>query len=1477
VKTLPLLLGATCVALGAGASSAADDRASAPVSVDGADAPAASSATLALTPGDAWDDLCLRRAVARWTAGDVAGALDALAEREAVDAPDRVDLLGHVAARHLHDPRPRPTPDDGDIARWVELLSRLDRGDASAAAELAGANDRDEALLAASEAAARAGDPADARAARRALAYEDLRNGRWSDALERLDDVERSWRDETALLRTLLADVDAQDAMWNAWSAPRPGDVVVDAAPTERALAGPVEAALDLRHDFRTDAPPKVTLRAAAVDVAPGLAPPDALARAEADRLGAELEDARADHARAERGLEAAEQDLLREQSYFGLGKRRVDAEIDSTDDVIRRLDVLRARTDEIVAALDAVRDAELLRIAQRTQAFLDTARDQRLVAQAMLRFRVGTERRQRLPEGVPSPADLLYADDDLVQDLETWFTSFAEAAAELTRRSHDEVWVPRATNGVDELVALAARRRGEETTLAAAIDSMRTRAADPLRLAAARGRLDNARLHILAVADSLRDERRRVVRTAALARSERLAAEGEGLLYAAAIAAHEDALAHAAAAHDDASRTDARARLADADRRWDAFLTDFADAPARDEAMFRLADVRLQRAHEDFRVAMEGFLGGREATTGGDARALAPFVDYGPALALYRQLLTDSPGFPHRDAVLFHVGMILSDDGDPQSRAHLEELVSSFPDSRHAQEAHLRLADDRFAEKDFRSSVRHYEAAAAGANAEQAAIALYKLGWAHSNLEQHDASAESFRRLLDLYAAEPEAARTTDLRDEASDHLVHALARAGGAPAFERLFAAAPDRPYEARTLTDLGHVLRQFSLFEEAVAADSLWLDRYPLDPGALDAGQRMVATLETSERPDRARESRLALADRFRHGSAWSRATDSDSLRQAGDEWSRTSIGAVALHHHQAARGDGGTHADWRRAMDLYETLIAGWPDDGSTPRTHYHAGEAAAALDEPRRAIDHFEAAAAADTASFRVDAAWQAIAVRDTWYEKDRHALAGADGTAPEAGPDPLARELLTSIDSFAAAHAADARTADLVWRKANVARAHAWRGDAIDGFRTLVDGYPTDERRPAASRLLADALYDAERFPEAADAYDTASLLTAAAGDDSTATVLAARVPHCHDREAHRVAEKHGDGAQSAALFERLAATWPDYEHSPRALYRAGLGWQAADRAEDAVRAWTTLADAHPDDALARDARLNVARTWEQADRPEAAADAYRTFADAFPDDADAGAALLTAADLFASSGNAAASETSKTLYLDRFPDDVDARFEILGERAVRELDTLGDSPISGLLALGADGAATSNAGHYLELATEHPDQASASLLARVRFLRGEESRSAYERARISLPLAPSVAEKKSLLENVLQEYQGAAAYERAPWNRAAALRIGECLVEFGDALMECDAPADLGEDDRIAFAEVLEEQSWEFFDRGEEAWTQLVRQAGDDPDEWVEEARRRLWPRVARRFLHRPEVEYPLVTAQDPPTEAAP
>ena len=144
-------------------------------------------------------------------------------------------------------------------------------------------------------------------------------------------------------------------------------------------------------------------------------------------------------------------------------------------------------------------------------------------------------------------------------------------------------------------------------------------------------------------------------------------------------------------------------------------------------------------------------------------------------------------------------------------------------------QEATLRLAEDALARHDDTEATPLLEQAARGADPALRVMALYRLGWARSSQERYEEACVVFRRLLDEYAGGRNILLKTDLRAEASDCLVQCLVRAGGAPVFDAVFGAGTE-PYVADLLDRLGATLHEASLYRDAVAADRLYLRRYP-----------------------------------------------------------------------------------------------------------------------------------------------------------------------------------------------------------------------------------------------------------------------------------------------------------------------------------------------------------------------------------------------------------------------------------------------------------------------------------------------------------------------------------------------------------------------------------------------------------------------------------------------------------------------
>jgi hypothetical protein len=333
-----------------------------------------------------------------------------------------------------------------------------------------------------------------------------------------------------------------------------------------------------------------------------------------------------------------------------------------------------------------------------------------------------------------------------------------------------------------------------------------------------------------------------------------------------------------------------------------------------------------------------------------------------------------------------------------------------------------------------------------------------------------------------------------------------------------------------------------------------------------------------------------------------------------------------------------------------------------------------------------------------------------------------------------------------------------------------------------------------------------------------------------------------------------------------------MAQRYPADTLAVRAQYRASLAWLRAGDSAQALRALAVVTERYGRSSYARDAQVRIAQTLESSGRSSAAADAYAHFAAGFPKDDGAGAAVLKAADLYATSGAPARADSLRLAYVRMHPEDLPGVMTILAAMAQHELGAVdAQHPLAALLPVAKFRRATepSHLAAYLQLASRHPELASRALLAQLRFTQGEESRRAFEAVGLKQPLPKSIATKKALLDTLLARYRrGVDAGDRL-WAHASALRMGQSLIAFADALEHAERPADLQGADRAAYDDVLHSRAQVFDDRGVGVLTQLLRQAHTahaNEDAWTAQAQSLLWERLATRFQFHPEVDMPLV-----------
>ena len=400
-------------------------------------------------------------------------------------------------------------------------------------------------------------------------------------------------------------------------------------------------------------------------------------------------QDAASRLARQERLIELQQQRLEQRMRYLGSGRDQAGSSAADLAVAVGRLERMLAEMNAAVAQLEAVRDSALLDIATRTTQMAEYIRRELLFVQAIQHWHVDGPQQARLekfPEGVPSPAALLVMESMLARESADFLALFASHYAAVITRSFDEVWEPRLTGDSRllhaTLFAALARARG----IAADLDSTMAAHANDPALAAALAHRDELAAAVDSLQWSENDLRRDIAHAVAERGRGQLAREHEAIDYHLADASYELAveLATDPATADDAvvvapPRAEAIARL-------DSFLVRYPESIARGESRFRLADMRLMQAREDFQSRMAEFLGEDPSADDLENRSLAPFVNYAPAIALYRSILAEDPDFPHQDAVLFNLGMILSDDGQPTAAVHLMRLVQVYPISPNAQ-----------------------------------------------------------------------------------------------------------------------------------------------------------------------------------------------------------------------------------------------------------------------------------------------------------------------------------------------------------------------------------------------------------------------------------------------------------------------------------------------------------------------------------------------------------------------------------------------------------------------------------------------------------------------------------------------------------------------------------------------------------------------------------------------------------------------
>jgi hypothetical protein len=268
----------------------------------------------------------------------------------------------------------------------------------------------------------------------------------------------------------------------------------------------------------------------------------------------------------------------------------------------------------------------------------------------------------------------------------------------------------------------------------------------------------------------------------------------------------------------------------------------------------------------------------------------------------------------------------------------------------------------------------------------------------------------------------------------------------------------------------------------------------------------------------------------------------------------------------------------------------------------------------------------------------------------------------------------------------------------------------------------------------------------------------------------------------------------------------------------------------------------------YPDSEFADDITQKLAVTYMESGRGIEAAAEFERMAVADSSSVEVRReALWKAAELYEAGGSGGDEQRVLQDIVDRYPDplaeSIEARHRLLvlaeagGDSTLvtRRLEELVDADAGA-------GAQRSDRTRYLA--------ATASIKL------AEPLRRQFEVVKLTQPLADSMKLKRSLMEEVIGAYTGAAEYGVAEVTTESTYRLAEVYESFGRDLLVSERPADLDADALEQYELLLEEQVYPFEEKAIDLYmANTDRVPGGVWDEWVEKSFNRLAGLMPARY----------------------
>ncbi len=724
--------------------------------------------------------------------------------------------------------------------------------------------------------------------------------------------------------------------------------------------------------------------------------------------------------------------------------------------------------------------------------------------------------------------------------------------------------------------------------------------------------------------------------------------------------------------------------------RDLEAFIRNHPDSRVLDKVVFRLAELYLEKAEENYQLAQERYGEQLELYDEGKIAELPeePKKDYSRSIALYQYIIDNFPNSPLLDDAMYNIAYLTEETGQREDALALyEKFAEMFPDSRYMPEVLMRQAEYYFNPpvNQIERAIEIYKRILAFTDSPRYDEALYRLGWSYYRLNDYPKAISYFTMLAD----DIEEARKFDpynritnpaLKEESVEYIGISFLDFSGVDGVADYLEKIGGREYGFDILKKMGDAyLEVKEEYDMAVEAYETILRMYPYAKDAPLIQAKIAEAYRKMGNDQKTYLARKALFQNYREGSDWWQRVDDEAARKRARDLAELAMRANINLLVQTANETGDENLYYQAVEDSREYLKY-FPQDTNAVKIHWNMALILdTRLNMPKSAFDEYIQISNRywDT-KFQKDAATNAIAIAqdlataDTVEREEVMPLALSEikekamqdsselRQSLQLEPIPLSEGeimLTQAIDNFIKLFPFDDDTPERLSQAGSIYYNKNHFVDALKYFKTLLKHFPEHPLAEYAEYLVMESYFGKLDYKSVEI---VARRLRQKANNPEYAAKANQRLAEAIFLQAENLAdlEKHFRAAEE---YRRVAEEVPDAEFADLALFNAGLEYDRAREYGLAVEVYATLTQRFPQSQYYISALNNMALDYGELKDYTNAALTFERLAEEDPDSAKAETHLYNASVFYVKAEDWSRAIRVNKKFVDRYPNSQDA------------------------------------------------------------------------------------------------------------------------------------------------------------------------------------------------------------------------